>query len=122
LKKKLSILLLIVFSLAAFKELTIYGLYTINKETVIEFFCINKGEPELKCDGKCHLNAELSKVQDKDNEEQAPVIQYDEITYILAEATPKVPISKVSITFKEISDFIFPFYYSKIFHPPCNIA
>ena len=35
--------------------------YAINFEYIKEVLCINKENRELKCDGKCHLNEQLSK-------------------------------------------------------------
>lgn len=44
--------------------------YFVNQAEIIELFCINKGKPELKCDGKCHLNSQLSEVEK--NTEKTP--------------------------------------------------
>ncbi|TYA74203.1 hypothetical protein [Seonamhaeicola marinus] len=34
--------------------------YELNIDYIIETYCVNKEEPELKCNGKCHLASKLS--------------------------------------------------------------
>ena len=38
-----------------------YLKYIIYKDTIIKEYCENKDQPELKCDGKCHLKKEIIK-------------------------------------------------------------
>jgi len=35
--------------------------YQANKEYILEFLCINRDKPELKCEGKCELVKKLKK-------------------------------------------------------------
>ena len=42
--------------------------YFIHQTEIIELFCINKENPKLQCDGKCHLAKELVKSDTKDDE------------------------------------------------------
>lgn len=37
--------------------------YFVNQAEIIEIFCINKEKPELKCNGKCHLELQLTEVE-----------------------------------------------------------
>ncbi|MEM9990737.1 MAG: hypothetical protein AAF738_03180, partial [Bacteroidota bacterium] len=39
--------------------------YHLNVEYIAEFLCINKDKPELVCNGKCYLVAELEKQQEE---------------------------------------------------------
>nr|WP_262918614.1 hypothetical protein [Belliella filtrata] len=43
----------------------IQGSYELNKDFIIENFCINKAQPELKCDGKCFLSQQLNSEKEK---------------------------------------------------------
>jgi len=36
-----------------------------NQTEIAELFCINKEKPQLKCNGKCHLNTVLSETETK---------------------------------------------------------
>ena len=40
--------------------------YAINKEYIIEFLCINREEPELNCQGKCHLQKNIKESNNQD--------------------------------------------------------
>ena len=59
--------------------------YLLNKAEIIEFFCINKEKPKLKCNGKCHLTKEIKKVDVE--EEEKPLLpisnnkQHNEVLY-----------------------------------------
>ena len=37
-----------------------YGYFKLNLDAIIEKYCINKGRPELQCNGQCHLMKTLS--------------------------------------------------------------
>lgn len=36
--------------------------YTLNKTEIAASFCVNKDNPELKCNGKCHLKKSLKHI------------------------------------------------------------
>ena len=35
------------------------GYFEVNKEYIINKYCVNKSTPKLKCNGKCHLSKQL---------------------------------------------------------------
>lgn len=43
--------------------------YAVNYDYISEVLCINKDKPELKCNGKCHLQNELAKASDDSSEQ-----------------------------------------------------
>lgn len=45
----------------------IQGSYELNKAFIIENLCLNKGKPELQCEGKCFLAEQLNDEKDKQN-------------------------------------------------------
>ncbi len=61
--------------------------YLLNKAEITDLFCINKEQPKLECNGKCHLAKEIKKVDVK--EEKKPLIpipttskQHHEVLYV----------------------------------------
>ena len=49
----------------------VYSYYVCNKAYIIEQLCENKNQPQLKCDGKCHLKKVLQ-VQAKKTPQEQP--------------------------------------------------
>ena len=47
--------------------------YFVNQAEIIELFCINKEQPVLECNGKCHLASQLAEVEN--NSEDSPFSQ-----------------------------------------------
>lgn len=39
--------------------------WKLNQTYIVENLCINKNKPEMKCNGKCHLQKQLKRVEDK---------------------------------------------------------
>jgi hypothetical protein len=48
-------------------RLLIIASYEINKDYISKNLCENKNKPKMHCNGKCHLNKQLSKQEKKDN-------------------------------------------------------
>lgn len=49
--------------------------FKMNQEEIAKAHCVNKGKPELECNGQCHLKKELEKVQifeEEGQEEESP--------------------------------------------------
>ena len=94
--------------------------YAVNQEYIIENFCVNKAEPEMKCDGRCHLSKQIE--ADAENHGENPQQRTETVPVVLAcndiiELTPK---TKSSITqgdsrYSESPYFVQP---SGVFHPP----
>lgn len=42
-----------------------YVEYILNQDYIAEVLCINKGKPELQCNGKCHLVKQIEKQQEE---------------------------------------------------------
>lgn len=60
--------------------------YNLNYDYISKVLCINKDEPELKCNGKCQLAKEIKKtlpIETSDKQPGLPVIDFDKfpITY-----------------------------------------
>ena len=95
--------------------------YGINQTSIIENFCVNKEEPELECNGKCHLKKQIT--ADTKKKSETPATLSELVSFVL--------------TVEEIADFTFDFNSSQsvvfnslylegdysntlqsIFHPP----
>lgn len=93
--------------------------YSLNKDFIVEFFCVNKDKPQLQCNGKCHLAEQLKKMGD-DSENSNPKIDI--------RLYPVGFVQLVDSNFKRYVEGVFkfsPLYlnYSfveviSIFHPP----
>ena len=123
LKRLLSIWLLLVFLIPSFIKIGVFVDFKINQEFIIEFFCINKGEPELMCNGKCYLTKQLEETESPQNQDIPYQIKQEiEITLFLDrfEITidPKLTEESNPHCFVElVSPYSSP-YINGIFWPP----
>lgn len=85
--------------------------------------CINKDEPELKCNGKCHLAKQLAKVADseKGNEKnqsfsiEIPVVYFQETNFNYVLHLLNDENRKIESSYNKIYNFD---YMNTVFHPP----
>jgi len=54
--------------------------YVVNFEYIKEVLCINKEEPELQCNGKCHLMKRLQQEESQD-ERNLPMLKITKTEY-----------------------------------------
>lgn len=66
--RALGIVLISLFCLNGVKSYLPYLEYAVNKDHISQFFCINKENTEIQCNGKCYLSAQLSKANEKEND------------------------------------------------------
>lgn len=69
-KKKITIVILVLFCYSELRPLLPYLDYYINYEYISEVLCINKEKPKLACNGKCYLGQQLKKVEKSDKQEK----------------------------------------------------
>lgn len=72
----INIVWILLFVFQAFYQGLVYTYYVTNKTYIIEQLCENKNQPELKCDGKCHLRQLLqaTPVVESESSEPAPYL------------------------------------------------
>ena len=94
--------------------------YAVNQDYIIENFCVNKAEPELKCDGKCHLKKQIE--EDTEHHGENPQERTETVPLVLAcndiiELTPKTKnsINQGDSRYNE-SPYFAPL--AGVFHPP----
>lgn len=60
----LVLIIILSFLSITFQKVVLFSVYQVNKDFIIENYCVNKEKPELECDGKCHL-AKMFKKSEK---------------------------------------------------------
>lgn len=113
-----ALILLLGFTWTQFYNSAVLGIYELNKTDFIEQFCENKEEPELKCNGKCHLSKQLVETSQESSQNEAPrLIPEQELFHCEIDFSIKTPeesnTQKQSGFIKAYSTFI-----QEIDHPP----
>lgn len=102
--------------------------YAVNYEYISTELCENKDEPEMNCNGKCHLKKELAKEIQQNN----PVSESKKINFVetsLLFCLEILPFTFEKTFFEEENQKLV--YYSNlyqeentfsIFHPPVYIS
>ena len=96
--------------------------FTTNNKAFTEKYCSNKNKPELKCNGKCHLKAELAKA----SKENIPASQESKNIVILdllfLETLSEFKFNKLYVEKQKVSiaysRLYFRLHSTGIFHPP----
>jgi hypothetical protein len=68
-KKIIAVILLLVFTLQTFYTTAFTVWFYANRKAIAKELCINKNQPELKCEGKCFLNKQLKETSQHQDEE-----------------------------------------------------
>lgn len=72
-KQIVAILLLACLSYQFVAKMGIMVWYEVNKDYVAQELCENKDKPQLHCNGKCYLNKQIAKVDDRTDKNGVPV-------------------------------------------------
>lgn len=111
------------FLLHSASRMIVYFNYWLNQEFIAENLCENRDKPQLECNGMCHLKEELSKDDERkqqDNKQQVEVILF------LCQQQPQ-EISKQIFFAEDQCHYAFVVqqkpkgYHSDLFHPPIII-
>jgi hypothetical protein len=120
---RLAVIILICTSLClqCVVQLGVVKWYEWNKATITEKYCVNKGRPERKCNGKCYLKKQLQKTgKEQSKEKNSSSQQTNWVAFIVPERFSMqqvffYPPGKVPGIYSRLYAYI-PF--SPIFHPP----
>lgn len=97
--------------------------FKINQSSIQELFCVNKEKPELKCEGKCHLNAQIAEANDKDSNKNAPALEQLEWHINSLEIEDYFSLNQELEVGKSIYlSWLSALLYQKIPHPPQLLA
>jgi hypothetical protein len=94
----------------------------VNYEHIAEELCENKEKPELKCNGKCHLKAELAKA----SKENIPTSHESKnnltLEIVFLETIPEFKFNRIYVEKQQVSisysRLYFRLHSTSIFHPP----
>lgn len=103
--------------------------YAINYDYIKKVLCVNKYEPQKKCNGKCHLKKELDEVfNDKDTKrnsaknntiEETVSFFCQKIEECNFQPDTKAIINKLVSVYKNSYSYSFSAIF---FHPPCHLS
>lgn len=78
-----------------------YVEYALNQAYIAEVLCINKERPQLKCDGKCYLNAQLQKAAEPESSSPAlpatPIQEFEVTIAWQTAASVTVPVQQTGM-------------------------
>jgi hypothetical protein len=100
-----------------------YLSYVVNKGYIVEFLCINKEKPELKCNGKCHLKNKIAKQSKEEKKSESPARSWFQDNFVLWVpfksyiSLNELPDDYCSLYFNYFINYYFLSQYS-FFHPP----
>ena len=78
----ISVILALVFSVNMLYNGAVYLNFLLNQSSIVELFCVNKNEPEIQCNGSCHLKDQLVQ-ESKENEKGVPTeFRFEVITAV----------------------------------------
>lgn len=99
----------------------IVGNYVINKQEIVDKFCVNKAMPEMQCDGKCYLAQQLQEEKEKKNGESQHFFSLDFGLYVSCD-TPnslsEIGDSFDTIHFSIVNDLLVDVYIPTVKTPP----
>jgi hypothetical protein len=122
-------MLVVIIALALFfKPILPVVEYIINYDYITKVLCINKAQPNLQCNGKCHLMKELAKASENEKPISSDkkiafhenevlffqIIEQVQIAPIFYNATQNVNSNYSNLYFLSVS--------SSVFHPPTIIS
>ncbi len=98
------------------QQITVLGIYMLNKDYITEAFCVNKDKPELECNGKCHMKDVMEKNEEKKDFQFTGEMM---IAVFYQDCLQELPVRSVS-SHKHLDYFseLFDSYEGKMFQPP----
>ena len=85
-QRLIAIAFILIVTLPVMHKAIVITNYIVDYDYISQVLCINKEEPELQCNGKCHLNKELNKAEsseDNDSKNNSRTNLEIGITYFL---------------------------------------
>lgn len=104
------------------KDLIVYSIYTLDRDYIVDNFCINKERPELMCSGKCFLEEQLT--LDKNQKESSKSIQSvvksgsHEYFQLLSSFRIAKPLAYCAGCFTDVAQMKHSSFAGNVFHPP----
>lgn len=122
----IGLLFILMFPLSM--KMGIIAYFKIEQKEIIDKYCVNKNKPAMHCNGKCHLNKQLEKVEEQRSEQKSPLTNASEIfklellPFYLGKGLPTQFNLYSQCLLKPYNTYLNPFYLSQYpastFHPP----
>lgn len=131
LKQFVSIFFLLVIASQSLVKLAIVIDWKLHQTEITEALCENKDKPEMECNGKCHLEKQLEKVEEPTKEadkKSAPSTLKNietELFYPMTQIFYSPVNEYIGVINPTIYHYTFnykPSFYFSCFHPPENNA
>lgn len=117
--KVLKIAVLLLFLQPQISNTVVWGIYELDKEYITEQFCINKDKPALKCNGKCHLAAQLTSTEPVQSEQPAQINYIPQIQLFFQAIEQPVLVEENATAVAQTFSLFYSFKpFSKVHHPP----
>jgi hypothetical protein len=121
-KRLISVFLLIVFAIAWLKPSIPFISYELNKYYIQKYLCEQKEKPNNSCKGKCHLRKQIKKINERDNNQDLPILpkvsfdDYPVFDILVSKGSSLAAIfqKRCFVNFN-FYNFLFSMF---IFHPP----
>lgn len=84
-QKFISVFFVLAFSANVFYNAVVYLDYVIHQEAITALFCVNKDEPEMQCNGSCHLKDQLAQNSHENEQNTPPEFRFEVITAVTPE-------------------------------------
>ncbi len=105
-----------------FKDGFIYLSFKLNQSQIIKTLCINKGKPEIKCNGKCHLKSQLeeNEKEKKESPYSVPSENKQVIVWLIETTDSSDQLKNNKSNSISIEDHFIPHsdYIDRLFRPP----
>lgn len=94
----------------------------VNQDQIAADFCVNKSEPEKKCNGKCYLKKQLKQTEGNHNDHKGN-IQLEETNIVALLPASKMISETIYVCFQDLVDGYksgkVNQFSNDIFRPPC---
>lgn len=121
LPKLISISFVILYTLAMLRPIEPVLEYYVNKDYIIDHFCVNQDKPAMHCDGKCYLMKQLQKQNNSEEKKGSLAIQLENypIGFVFILNIPAVKPEIIPTRKNYFYENNYSFLQANIpFHPP----
>ena len=93
--------------------------YEVNKAYIAANLCENQDQPELQCNGSCHLKKQIKKQAEEKEDPAKVLIDTDKFPVSTAVAfSPGISAPQFQPSFPPYSTFLIGRSMNEVFHPP----
>ncbi len=108
-RKILAISILILFAARPSYCVGYYIYFELNLDYIVKTYCVNKDNPQLQCNGKCHLSKKLGLENEKSGDKSTTALNLSSAFFPLYFQ----PISETEFAYKKIYKNLLFYYLNK---------